>query len=173
MKDGHGGVTIGSEISGGCRNVFVEDSTMDSPNLDRALRFKSNAVRGGVVENIFARNLTVGTVRDAALQIDFLYEEGAKGEHKPVVRNLIIENMTVANAVLVDRRVLGWVDFAAAGPVEDDRGHIARALANGSGPDCVPKPVPCVAYSAVVARTAPDAGLDGSDARVLADAGGD
>jgi unsaturated rhamnogalacturonyl hydrolase len=74
MKDGHGGVTIGSEISGGCRNVFVEDCVMDSPNLDRAIRFKSNAVRGGVVENIFVRNVKVGTVADAALQIDFLYE---------------------------------------------------------------------------------------------------
>lgn len=101
MKDGHGGVTIGSEISGGCRNVFVEDCTMDSPNLDRAIRFKSNAVRGGVVENIFVRNVTVGTVGDAALQIDFLYEEGSKGGHKPVVRNLVIENMTVQNAVRV------------------------------------------------------------------------
>jgi unsaturated rhamnogalacturonyl hydrolase len=98
MKDGHGGVTIGSEISGGCRNVFVEDCTMDSPNLDRAIRFKSNAVRGGVVENIFVRNVKVGTVGDAVLQIDFLYEEGAKGEHKPVVRNLVIERMQVANA---------------------------------------------------------------------------
>src|SRR5947209_4417758 len=47
MKDGHGGVVVGSEISGGCRNVFVEDCRMDSPNLDRALRFKSNARRGG------------------------------------------------------------------------------------------------------------------------------
>src|SRR5262249_5222835 len=47
MKDGHGGVVMGSEISGGCRNVFVEDCSMDSPHLDRALRFKSNARRGG------------------------------------------------------------------------------------------------------------------------------
>jgi len=30
MRDGHGGVTIGSEISGGCRNVFVENCRMDS-----------------------------------------------------------------------------------------------------------------------------------------------
>ena len=107
MKDGHGGVTIGSEISGGCRNVFVEDCTMDSPNLDRAIRFKSNAVRGGVVENIFVRNVTVGTVADAALQIDFVYEEGANGPHKPVVRNLVIENMTVTNA----KRVLDVQGF--------------------------------------------------------------
>jgi hypothetical protein len=107
MKDGHGGVTIGSEISGGCRNVFVEDCTMDSPNLDRAIRFKSNAVRGGVVENIFVRNVTVGTVGDAALQIDFVYEEGSNGPHKPVVRNLVIENMTVGNA----KRVLDVQGF--------------------------------------------------------------
>src|SRR5207302_355401 len=45
MKDGHGGVTIGSEISGSCRNVFIENCKMDSPELDRALRFKSNAQR--------------------------------------------------------------------------------------------------------------------------------
>lgn len=110
MKDGHGGVTIGSEISGGCRNVFVEDCVMDSANLDRAIRFKSNAVRGGVVENIFVRNLKVGTVADAALQIDFVYEEGAKGPHKPVVRNLVIENMTVATA----KRVLDLKGFPGA-----------------------------------------------------------
>jgi polygalacturonase len=110
MKDGHGGVTIGSEISGGCRNVFVEDCTMDSPNLDRAIRFKSNAVRGGVVENIFVRNVTVGTVADAALQIDFVYEEGANGPHQPVVRNLVIEDMTVANA----KRVLDIRGFPGA-----------------------------------------------------------
>ncbi|HLP77083.1 MAG TPA: glycosyl hydrolase family 28 protein, partial [Candidatus Paceibacterota bacterium] len=95
MKDGHGGVTIGSEISGGCRNVFVEDCEMDSPNLDRVLRFKSNAVRGGVVENVFMRNVKVGRVADAALQIDFVYEEGANGPHKPVVRNVVMENVTV------------------------------------------------------------------------------
>ncbi len=110
MKDGHGGVTIGSEISGGCRNVFVEDCTMDSPNLDRAIRFKSNAVRGGVVENIFVRNVTVGTVGDAALQIDFLYEEGANGPHKPVVRNLVVEGLNVANA----KRVLDVQGFPSS-----------------------------------------------------------
>lgn len=46
-------------------------------------------------------------VGDAALQIDFVYEEGANGPHKPVVRNLVIENMTVANA----KRVLDVQGF--------------------------------------------------------------
>jgi len=49
MHDGHGGVTIGSEISGGCSNVFVENCVMDSPNLTCVLRLKNNAMRGGIL----------------------------------------------------------------------------------------------------------------------------
>jgi unsaturated rhamnogalacturonyl hydrolase len=93
MKDGHGGVVMGSEISGGVRNVFVEHCQMDSPNLDRALRFKSNARRGGVIENIFMRNVEIGRVAEAILTVDFLYETGAAGAHKPVVRNVQIEQV--------------------------------------------------------------------------------
>jgi unsaturated rhamnogalacturonyl hydrolase len=110
MKEGHGGVTIGSEISGGARNIFVEDCNMDSPNLDRAIRIKSNAVRGGTMENIFVRNVKVGAVGDAVLQIDFVYEEGANGPFKPVVRKLVIENMTVEKTP----RVLDVKGFAGA-----------------------------------------------------------
>lgn len=98
MKDGHGGVVIGSEISGGCRNVFVEDCEMDSPNLDRALRFKSNARRGGVVENVHLRNVKIGRVGESVLAIDFVYEEGADGDQKPVVRNVSMENVTATAA---------------------------------------------------------------------------
>ena len=94
MKDGHGGVVIGSEISGGCRNVFVEDCQMDSPNLERALRLKDNAARGGVIENIFMRNVDVGQVAEAILTVDFTYEEGANGPYQPVARNIHLENIT-------------------------------------------------------------------------------
>ncbi|MEA3212903.1 MAG: unsaturated rhamnogalacturonyl hydrolase [Chthoniobacter sp.] len=94
MKDGHGGVTMGSEISGGVRNVFVEDCKMDSPNLDRAFRFKSNAVRGGVIENIFVRDVQIGRVGKAVLSVEFDYEEGANGPHKPVLRNVQLTNVT-------------------------------------------------------------------------------
>jgi polygalacturonase len=94
MKDGHGGVVIGSEIAGGCRNVFVTDCVMDSPNLERCLRFKSNARRGGVMENIFARNITIGRVAEAIITVDFMYEEGANGPQRPVLRNVLLENVT-------------------------------------------------------------------------------
>jgi polygalacturonase len=94
MKDGHGGVTIGSEISGHVRNVFAEKCTMDSPNLDRALRFKNNALRGGVLEHIYMRDVTVGTVADAVLSVDLYYEEGQDGPFEPVVRDVEMRNVT-------------------------------------------------------------------------------
>lgn len=93
MKDGHGGVVLGSEISGSVRNVFVEDCLMDSPNLDRGLRFKTNSVRGGVIERIFMRNVEMRQVREAALKIDFYYEEGDSGPFKPIVRDIFMTNV--------------------------------------------------------------------------------
>jgi polygalacturonase len=94
MRDGHGGVTIGSEISGGARNVFVENCTMDSPHLDSGLRIKNNAARGGRLENIHVRNVKIGQVRLAAVTVDFNYEEGANGSYKPGCRNVSVERMT-------------------------------------------------------------------------------
>jgi polygalacturonase len=94
MRNGHGGVVLGSEISGGVKNVFVEDCQMDSPNLDRAIRIKTNSVRGGVLENIFVRNLTIGEVSEAILKIDFYYEEGDAGKFTPSVNNIVLENIT-------------------------------------------------------------------------------
>jgi polygalacturonase len=94
MKDGHGGVVIGSETSGGTRNVFAENCTMDSPNLDRALRIKTNSVRGGTIENIYLRNIKIGQVAEAVLKVNFQYGEGDAGDFTPTVRNINMENVT-------------------------------------------------------------------------------
>jgi polygalacturonase len=93
MKDGHGGITIGSEISGGVRNLFAEKCVLDSPNLDHALRVKNNAMRGGLLENLHYRNIEVGQVAHAAITIDFNYEEGEKGNFTPVVRNFSVKDL--------------------------------------------------------------------------------
>jgi len=93
MKDGHGGITVGSEISGGVRNLFAENCKLDSPNLDHALRVKNNAMRGGLLEDLHFRNLEVGQVAHAVITIDFNYEEGAKGSFTPVVRNYTVDNL--------------------------------------------------------------------------------
>jgi polygalacturonase len=94
MKDGHGGVSIGSEVSGSVRNVFVQRCRMDSPNLQRALRMKSNSQRGGTMENVFFRDVTIGNVAEAVIEVDFYYEEGPGGPFNPTVRNINIANVT-------------------------------------------------------------------------------
>lgn len=116
MKDGHGGVTIGSEISGGVRNVFAENCRMDSPNLDYALRVKNNAMRGGLLENLFFRNIEVGQVKLAVITVDFNYEEGEKGKFTPVVRNFVVNNLKSAKST----RALDVQGFKQA-PIYDVR----------------------------------------------------
>lgn len=93
MKNGHGGITVGSEISGGVHGVFAEHCQMDSPKLDIAIRLKNNAMRGGLLENIHVRDISVGQVGNAAVSIDFYYEEGKAGGFQPVVRNVTVEKL--------------------------------------------------------------------------------
>ncbi|MFN2578196.1 MAG: glycoside hydrolase family 28 protein [Pyrinomonadaceae bacterium] len=93
MEDGHGGITVGSEISGGVRNVFAMNCNLMSPRLDHGLRFKNNAMRGGVLENLFFRDIMVGEVAHAAITVDFNYEEGANGKYKPVLHNLQVQSL--------------------------------------------------------------------------------
>ncbi|GAB3821903.1 glycoside hydrolase family 28 protein [Pontibacter rugosus] len=95
MANGHGGVVIGSEISGGVRNVFAENCTMNSPLLDRALRIKTSSMRGGVVENIYLRNIEVGQVAEQVIRVNMFYEDS--GPYIPTVRNVEVRNMTVQN----------------------------------------------------------------------------
>lgn len=106
MKAGHGGVVMGSELSGGIRNVFVENCRMSSPDLERGIRIKTNAMRGGFVENLNVRGLEVGTVRDLIV-INFFYEEGENGPFAPEVRNINIQNVRCLSA----RRVLDLRGF--------------------------------------------------------------
>lgn len=94
MADGHGGVVIGSEIAGSVRNVFAENCRMDSPNLDRALRLKTNSGRGGIMENIFFRDVQVGRVAHSLLTIDLIYGKVYEGTFPPVVRNVVMERVT-------------------------------------------------------------------------------
>ena len=101
MQEGHGGVVVGSQISGGARWVFAENCHMDSPNLWYAIRFKNNALRGGLLENFYYRDIDVGQVGRAAITCDFNYEEGANGAFTPQLRNVVVERLRVKNAVRV------------------------------------------------------------------------
>ncbi|AWM15005.1 glycoside hydrolase [Flavobacterium sediminis] len=97
MIDGHGGVVIGSEMSAGVKNIFVEDCEMDSPNLERVIRIKTNTRRGGVVDGVYVRNLNVGTVKESVLKINMRYAiyGNQTGDFIPEIRNIVLENVKV------------------------------------------------------------------------------
>ncbi len=96
MKNGHGGVVIGSEIGSGFKNLWVEDCEMDSPELERVIRIKTNPCRGGVIEGVNVRNVKVGQCREAVLKINLDYEprENCDRSFPPTVKDVNIENVT-------------------------------------------------------------------------------
>jgi polygalacturonase len=93
FKKGHGGVTMGSETAGGIRNVFAENCHFDSPDLNMAMRFKTNPARGGYIENIYLRNCEVQTAK-YGIHITKRYGSGITkdGDTDPAVRNIDIRD---------------------------------------------------------------------------------
>lgn len=96
MKAGHGGVSVGSEISGGFKNLYVDHCVMSSPDLGSIIRLKSNTCRGGLIENVFVRDVKVGQCQEAVLKIDLRYdpEEPAPRGFVPMVRNINLDHIT-------------------------------------------------------------------------------
>ena len=99
MLDGHGGIVIGSETSGGVKNVYVYNCELSSPNLRKALRLKSNKYRGGIIENIYLRNIKVGEVREEAVRINQRYSTRVPTDIRyTTYRNIFVENMVCEKA---------------------------------------------------------------------------
>ncbi|WPU92401.1 glycoside hydrolase family 28 protein [Mucilaginibacter sabulilitoris] len=74
----HGGFVIGSEMSGGARNIFVYDCTFIGTDI--GLRFKTTRGRGGVVENIFIKNISMRAILHEAILFDMYYGGKSPGE---------------------------------------------------------------------------------------------
>ena len=100
---GHGMVVIGSEMSGGVRNVLAEDLTADG--TDAGVRIKTRRGRGGVVENITYRNRKLKNIQKQAITIDMFYDVGnnpgvdqTSKEGLPIIRNVTVDNLTCDGA---------------------------------------------------------------------------
>ena len=94
FADGHGGVALGSEMSGGVRRVLACDNHFSSPNLTYALRLKTNARRGGFIEDVMLCDSVMDHVHGAAVHGTMLYEDGRNGDDLPHFRNITVENIT-------------------------------------------------------------------------------
>jgi polygalacturonase len=96
---GHGAVTIGSETSGGIRNVIARDLHITGPAVDHALRLKTNSHRGGLIEHIELRDTQVDSVTAAAILVDTRHADpDTTGSHHPTVRNVTITGLHVHQA---------------------------------------------------------------------------
>jgi len=98
---GHGGVVIGSEMSGGVRNVAVTNCVFR--DTDTGLRFKTTRGRGGVVENIEISNIAMSNIAGEAITFDMFYavkdpRPEPVSERTPVFRQFLIRNVTCDGA---------------------------------------------------------------------------
>lgn len=98
MRAGHGGVTIGSEASGGVSGVVAYRCEMSSPDLKRALRIKTNAERGGYVRDILFADIEVGEVARAVLEIAMDYGRVSEGPYPPEVSDIEVQRVHAASA---------------------------------------------------------------------------
>lgn len=72
MKEGHGGLVIGSGMSGGVRNIYAHNCKIAGG--DRGIRIKSMRGRGGYIEDVWFENIEIRDVREEAVQINMFYE---------------------------------------------------------------------------------------------------
>lgn len=93
FADGHGGIALGSEMSGGIKNLYADKNLFESPNLTYVLRFKTNARRGGYIQNIWLHDTVATAVGAAAVHATMLYEDGRNGEFLPTFSDICIENL--------------------------------------------------------------------------------
>lgn len=96
MLAGHGGVVIGSEMSGGVKNITITGCVFDG--TDAGIRLKSSRGRGGVVENIRVDNIIMRNIQKTAFIFNLYYDKDATperfSERTPTFRNIHISNVT-------------------------------------------------------------------------------
>ena len=96
MVNGHGAVSIGSEMSGGVRHVRI--SNIEARGTDRIIRVKSQRGRGGVVEDLVVENCRGRALLEQAIELTFAYSGKTPAEpfsdRTPVFKNFTFRNIT-------------------------------------------------------------------------------
>jgi polygalacturonase len=95
MLNGHVGVVIGSEMSGGVKKIVITNCVFDG--TDRGIRIKTTRGRGGVVEDIRVDNIVMKNIKQQAIVLDMQYSKTAAeplSERTPQFRNIRFSNIT-------------------------------------------------------------------------------
>ena len=96
MLSGHGGVVIGSEMSGGVKRIAISNCVFDGTNA--GIRLKASRGRGGVVEDIRVDNIVMKNIQGDAFIFDLFYDRLSKvepvSERTPIFRNIHLSNVT-------------------------------------------------------------------------------
>lgn len=98
----HGGFVVGSEMSGGVRNLYVKNLTFNG--TDCGLRFKSTRGRGGVVENIWMEDITMNNIPTEAIRFN-MYYFGKSAIEDPLTGEMIVETMPVSEETPVFKNI--------------------------------------------------------------------
>ena len=118
FQNGHGGVTLGSEESGGVTNVFAENCAFNSASLQYVLRLKNNTARGGYIENIYFRNCMTKTVSKTGIHMTMQYTSSSPadtGSNTPIIRNIDVRDCAFANVA----QAIYMQGQASANPISD------------------------------------------------------
>lgn len=97
MLAGHGGVVIGSEMSGGVKKITISNCVFDG--TDRGIRIKTARGRGGVVEDIRVDNIVMKDIKEQAIVLDMQYAKSKPepvSEKTPAFRNIYLSNITAS-----------------------------------------------------------------------------
>lgn len=116
MLSGHGGVVIGSEMSGGVKRVAISNCVFDG--TDAGIRLKASRGRGGVVEDIRVDNIVMKNIGRNAFIFDLFYDKLSKpepvSERTPVFRNIHLSNITGS-----DVKQIGYIKGIEEMPINE------------------------------------------------------
>ncbi len=115
MLRGHGGVVIGSEMSGGVKRVTISNCIFDG--TDRGIRLKSTRGRGGIVEDIRVSNIVMNNISKEAIVFNLKYsqmQQEEKSERTPEFRNIHVSGVTV-RGVATPLKVIGLEEAPIGG----------------------------------------------------------
>jgi len=114
MLSGHGGIVIGSEMSGGVKKIVISNCIFDG--TDRGIRIKTARGRGGVVEDIRVSNIIMKNIKDQAIVMDMQYvktKEEPVSERTPRFRNIHLSNISA------DASKAGYLNGLEEMPIEN------------------------------------------------------